>query len=93
MRIGKVCGFSAAQTTRLIRRHVETGAVEDRRGRNGGRPFGTVYTPAAVRLLAEADGACDGMSGLPTCVQSCGMLYRWPSTFTSKAPTKGHLRC
>ena len=55
-RIGKVCGFSAAQTTRLIRRHAETGAVEDRRGRNGGRPFGTVYTPADVRLLAEVEG-------------------------------------
>ena len=65
--IGKVCGFSPAQITRLIRQQAETGAVEDRRGRNSGRSFGTVYTPADVRLLAEVDGAYEGMSGLATC--------------------------
>ena len=47
--IGKVCGFSAAQTTRLIRQQAETGVVVDRRARNSGRPFATVYTPADIR--------------------------------------------
>ena len=37
--IGKVCGFSPARISRLLRQHAETGAVEDRRGRNSGRPF------------------------------------------------------
>ena len=65
--IGKVCGFSAAQTTRLIRQQAQTGVVADRRARNSGRPFATVYTPADIRLLAEVDEAYDGMSGLATC--------------------------
>ena len=65
--IGKVCGFSAAQTTRLIRQQAQTGVVVDRRARNSGRPFGRVYTPADIRLLAEVDEAYDGMSGLATC--------------------------
>ena len=65
--VGKVCGFSPAQITRLIRQQAETGAVEDRRARNSGRPFETVYTPADVRLLADVDEACGGMSGLATC--------------------------
>ena len=65
--IGKVCGFSAAQTTRLIRQHAETGALEDRRARNSGRSFEPVYAPADIRLLAEVDEAYGGMSGLATC--------------------------
>ena len=59
--IGKVCGFSPAQISRLLRQQAETGAVEDRRVRKSGRPFETVYTHADIRLLAvvdEAFGAC-----------------------------------
>ena len=65
--IGKACGFSAAQISRLIRQQAETGAVVDRRARNSGRPFETVYTAADIRLLAEVDEAFGGMSGLATC--------------------------
>ena len=65
--IRKACGLSPAQITRLIRQQAETGAVEDRRGRNSGRPFETVYGPADIRLLAEVDEAFEGMSGLATC--------------------------
>ena len=65
--IGKVCGFSPAQITRLVRQQAETGLVEDRRAGNSGRPFETVYTPADIRLLADVDEAYGGMSGLGTC--------------------------
>ena len=65
--IGKACGFSAAQISRLIRQQAETGAVVDRRARNSGRPFETVYAAADIRLLAEVDEAFGGMSGLATC--------------------------
>ena len=65
--IRKVCGFSPAQITRLIRQQAETGAVEDRRGRNSGWPFETAYGPVDIRLLAEVDEAFEGMSGLATC--------------------------
>ena len=65
--IGKACGFSAAQISRLIRQQAETGAVVDRRARNSGRPFETVYTAVDIRLLAEVDEAFGGMSGLATC--------------------------
>ena len=64
--IGKACGFSAAQISRLIRQQAETGAVVDRRARNSGRPFETVYAAADIRLLAEVDEAFGGMSGLAT---------------------------
>ena len=64
--IGKVCGFSPAQISRLLRQQAETGVVEDRRGRNSGRAFATVYTPADIRLLAVVDGAYGGMSALAT---------------------------
>ena len=64
--LGKACGFSPAQISRLIRQQVETGVVEDRRARNSGRPFETRYTPADIRLLAEVDEAFGGMSGLAT---------------------------
>ena len=65
--IGKVCGFSPAQISRLLRQQAETGVVEDRRARNSGRPFETVYTPADIRRLAAVDEAFGGMSGLATC--------------------------
>ena len=65
--VGKMCGFSPAQIGRLLRQQAETGVVEDRRVRNSGRPFETVYTPADIRLLAVADEAFGGMSGLATC--------------------------
>ncbi len=39
--LGKVCGFSPAQSPRLVRQQAETGTVEDRRARNrGGVPEG-----------------------------------------------------
>ena len=41
--------------------------MEDRRARNSGRSFGTVYTPADIRLLAEVDAEYGGMSGLASC--------------------------
>ena len=65
--LGKVCGFSASQITRLIRQQVDTGAVEDRRARNSGRSFERVYTAADIRLVADMDEAFGGMSGLATC--------------------------
>lgn len=34
--IGKVCGFSVSQVTRLIRQQAQTGRVEDRRGGTAG---------------------------------------------------------
>ena len=61
--IGKARGFSAAQISRLIRQQAETGAVADRRARNSGRPFETVYTAADIRLLAEVDEASRGDVG------------------------------
>ena len=65
--LGKVCGFSPAQITRLIRQQVDTGVVEDRRARNSGRSFERVYTAADIRLVADMDEAFGGMSGLATC--------------------------
>ncbi len=65
--IGKVCGFSASQITRLIRQQVRTGVVEDRRGRNSGRQFQRRYGFEDIRLLAEVDEAFGQMSGLATC--------------------------
>ena len=65
--IGKVCGFSPAQITRLVRQQAQTGVVEDRRTRNSGRAFERVYTMSDIRLLAEVDEAFGGMSALATC--------------------------
>ena len=59
--------FSAAQLTRFVARHVETGVVVDLRARNSGRPFETRYGPADIRLLADIDAAFGQMSGLATC--------------------------
>ena len=65
--IARMTSFSAAQLTRLVARHAETGAVVDRRARNSGRPFETRYGPADIRLLADIDEAFGQMSGLATC--------------------------
>ena len=46
--IGKACGVSLAQTSRLVRQQAETGVVADRRARNSGRAFETRSTPAPV---------------------------------------------
>ena len=58
--VRKVCGFSPARITRLIRRQAKTGAVAERRGRNSGRQFETVHTPADSGRLAEVDEAHGG---------------------------------
>ena len=63
----KTTGFSRAQVTRLIARHRETGRIEDRRGGNSGRPFARVYTPADIRLLAEADEIGGQLCGPAAC--------------------------
>ena len=63
----KVTALSAAQLTRLVARHAETGAVVDLRARNSGRAFETRYGRIDIRLLAEIDEAFGQMSGLATC--------------------------
>ena len=60
--IGKACGVSPAQTSRLVRQQAETGVVADRRARNSGRAFETRSTLADIRLLAEVDEAFGGLS-------------------------------
>ena len=64
--IGKATGLSRSQVTRLIGRHRETGAVEDRRGGPPARPFRRKYTAADIRLLAEVDGLLGQASGPAT---------------------------
>ncbi len=65
--LGKTTGFSRAQVTRLISQYRETGRIEDRRGGNSGRPFARVYTPADIRLLAEADEIGGQLCGPAAC--------------------------
>ena len=65
--LGKATGLSRAQVTRLIGQYRETGRVEDRRGANSGRPFARVYTPADIRLLAEADEIGGQLCGPAAC--------------------------
>ena len=65
--LGKATGLSRAQVTRLIRQYRDTGRVEDRRGANSGRPFARVYTPADIRLLAEADEIGGQLCGPAAC--------------------------
>ena len=65
--LGKATGFSRAQVTRLVAQHRETGRIEDRRGANSGRPFARVYTPADIRLLAEADEIGGQLCGPAAC--------------------------
>ncbi len=64
--LGKATGPSRAQVARLIRRHRDTGAVEDRRGGPPAKPFRRKHTAADIRLLAEADGGFGRMSGPAT---------------------------
>ena len=64
--LGKTTGLSRAQVARLIRRHRDTGTVEDRRGGPPARPFRRKHTDADVRLLAAVDGALGRMSGPAT---------------------------
>ncbi len=65
--LGKTTGLSRAQVTRLIAQYRATGRVEDRRGANSGRPFARVYTPADIRLLAEADEIGGQLCGPAAC--------------------------
>ena len=65
--LGKATGLSRAQVTRLIAQYRETGRVEDRRAANSGRAFERVYTPADVRLLAEADEIGGQLCGPAAC--------------------------
>ena len=65
--LGKATGLSRAQVARLIGQYRETGRVEDRRGANSGRPFARVYTPADIRLLAEADEIGGQLCGPAAC--------------------------
>ena len=59
-------GVSRQQMERLVRQWRETGAVRDRRGGRGGRPFARKYAAVDIRLLAEVDEAYGQMSGLAT---------------------------
>ena len=63
----KTTGYSRAQVARLIARHRDTGRIEDRRAGNSGRPFERVYTPADVRLLADADKVGGQLCGPAAC--------------------------
>jgi hypothetical protein len=62
--IAKVTGLSRAQVTRLIRKYVESGTIQVRRGR--GRRFSSHYNAADVGLLALVDEAHDTLSGPAT---------------------------
>jgi hypothetical protein len=57
-------GHSRAQTTRLITRFVETGAVKVTRGK--GRRFAPRYSRAAIELPAIVDEAHDTLRGPAT---------------------------
>ena len=81
--IRKACGFSPTQIARLIREQAETGAVEDRRGRNSGCPFETVYGPADIRLLAEVDEAFGGHVGAGDAARTCTASSRSTATRAS----------
>ncbi len=65
--LGKATGLSRAQVTRLIAQYRATGRIEDRRGANSGRSFQRVYTPADIRLLAEADEIGGQLCGPAAC--------------------------
>ena len=64
--LGKATGLSRAQVARLIRRHRETGKVEDRRGGPPARPFQRKHSKADIRLLAKVDGILGQASGPAT---------------------------
>ena len=65
--LGKATGLSRAQVTRLIGQYRATGRIEDRRAANSGRSFQRVYTPADIRLLAEADEIGGQLCGPAAC--------------------------
>ena len=65
--LGKATGLSRAQVTRLIGQYRATGRVQDRRAANSGRSFERVYTPADIRLLAEADEIGGQLCGPAAC--------------------------
>ena len=65
--VGKATGLSRAQVTRLVGQYRATGRVEDRRAANSGRSFERVYTPADIRLLAEADEIGGQLCGPAAC--------------------------
>ena len=69
----KVCAYSDAQLTRLIRQYRETRRVRDRRGRPR-NAFATRYTPADVHLLAETERLHEGRCG-PAIRHVCQRLY------------------
>ena len=82
--LGKTTGLSRAQVTRLIAQYRATGRVEDGRGANSGRPFARVYTPADIRLLAEADEIGDQLCGPAACEvlrRQCEVLRRQCEVF------------
>ena len=65
--LARTTGYSRAQVARLIAQHRDTGRIEDRRAANSGRPFERVYTPADVRLLADADEVGGQLCGPAAC--------------------------
>ena len=65
--MGKVTGMSRAQLTGLIRRHRETGRVEDRRGKAPAKPFERRCRSTDIELLAQVAAALGQMSGPATC--------------------------
>lgn len=61
----KVCGFSRAQVTRLIRQFRDTGKLRDHRGKPA-NAFARHYQPEDVALLAEVDALHGTLSGPAT---------------------------
>ena len=57
----KISGLSVAQITRLIARWRERGVIEPQASRR--HRFPHRYTPADIKLLADTDGAHEGLSG------------------------------
>ena len=64
--LGKTTGLSRAQLTRLVRQHLDTGRIVDRRGGPPARPFERRYTPGDIRLLADVDATLGQMAGPAT---------------------------
>jgi transposase InsO family protein len=62
--VEKVTGMSVAQTTRLIRKFLDEGAVRDVAYQR--RRFRTLYTPEDIGLLAGVDRAHERLSGPAT---------------------------
>ena len=56
----KISGLSKAQITRLIARWRERGVIEPQASRR--HRFPRRYTPSAIKLLAQTDGAHEGLS-------------------------------